>query len=124
MFFQEMKQHLRLGQCPFRDFAEQIAHVTTCCIFYTFLAYFRRVNAYQPLGILFEGIVAEWVENYLAQRLWAWFEDLLQVVLVSIAESGAVHRAQFQRSPEYATLKWLLAESSLGDQWKTFNQSA
>ncbi len=64
------------------------------------------------------------VENHLAQRLWASFEDLLQVVLVSIAESGGVNRAQFQRSPEYATLKALFAESFLGDQWKTFNQSA
>ena len=60
VFFQEMKQHLRLGPCPSRDFAAQIAHVTTCCIFYTFLANFQRVNAYQPLGMLFEGIVAEW----------------------------------------------------------------
>ncbi len=54
VFFKEMKQHLRLGQCQSRDFDAQIAHVTTCCILYTFLAYFRRVNAYESLGGLFE----------------------------------------------------------------------
>ncbi len=46
VFFKEMKQQLRLGQCQSRDFDAQIAYVTTCCIFYIFLAYFRRVNAH------------------------------------------------------------------------------
>ena len=124
VFFKEMKQHLRLGQCQSRDFDAQIAHVTTCCILYTFLAYLRRIEAYQSLGALFEGIVAELVEKNLAQRLWALFEELLQVVLTSIAESGTVDLAQFQRSPEYATLKALFAESFLGDQLQAFNQSA
>lgn len=124
VFFKEMKQHLRLGQCQSRDFDAQIAHVTTCCILYTFLAYLRRIEAYQSLGALFKGIVAELVEKNLAQRLWALFEELLQVVLTSIAESGTVDLAQFQRSPEYATLKALFAESFLGDQLQAFNQSA
>ena len=63
VFFKEMKQQLRLGQCKSRDFDVQIAHVTTCCILYIFLAYFRRVHAYAPLGALFEGMAAELVEK-------------------------------------------------------------
>ena len=86
VFFKEMKQHLRLGRCPSRDFDAQIAHVTICCNLYPFLAYFRRIPAYQSLGVLFEGMVDEWVEKNLAQRLWALFEELLQVVMTSIAE--------------------------------------
>ena len=124
VFFKEMKQHLRLGQCQSRDFDAQIAHVTTCCILYTFLAYFRRVNAYASLGALFEGIVAELIEKNLAQRLWELFEELLQVVIISIAESGSVDLAQFKRSPEYAALKALFEESFLGNQLPAFNKSA
>ena len=124
VFFKEMKQHLRLGQCQSRDFDAQIAHVTICCILYTFLAYFRRVHAYASLGALCEGIVAELVEKNLAQRLWELFEELLQGVILSIAESGSVDLAQFQRSPEYAALKALFAESFLGDQLQAFNKSA
>ncbi len=124
VFFKEMKQQLRLGQCKSRDFDAQIAHVTTCCILYTFLAYVRRVHAYAPLGALFEAMAAELVEKNLAERLWALFEELLQVVITSIAELGAVDLAQFQRSPEYAALKALFAESFLGDQLQAFNKSA
>ena len=124
VFFKEMKQHLRLGHCPSRDFDAQIAHVTTCCILYIFLAYFRRVNAYESLGALFEGIVSELVEKNLAQRLWKLFEELLQVVITSIAESGTVDLAQFQRSPEYAALKTLFAKLFLGNQLQAFNKSA
>ena len=124
VFFKEMKQHLRLGQCQSRDFDAQIAHVTTCGILYTFLAYFRRVNAYESLGALFEGIVAELVEKNLAQRLWELFEELLQVVIISIAESGSVDLVQFKRSPEYEALKALFEESFLGNQLQAFNKSA
>ena len=110
VFFQEMKQQLRLGPCQSRDFDAQIAHVTTCCILYIFLAYFRRVHAYAPLGALFEGM-AERVEKNLAERLWALFEELLDAVVHAIAESGAVDLSQFRRSPEYAALKTLFEES-------------
>ncbi len=131
VFFKETKQHfpiesprLLLGQCPYRDFDAQISHVTICCILYTFLAYFRRVHACASLGALFEGIVAELVEKNLAQRLWELFEELLQMVILSIAESGLVDLDKFQRSPESAAVKALLAESLLGDQLQTFNKSA
>jgi hypothetical protein len=116
VFFKEMTQQLRRGHCPSRDFDAPMAHVTTCCILYIFLAYFRRVNAYESLGALFEGMVSELVEKNLAQRLWELFEELLQVVITAIAESGSVDLAQFPRSPEYAALQALFAESFLGNQ--------
>ena len=56
--------------------------------------------------------------------LWALFEELLQVVIISIAESGSVDLAQFKRSPEYAALKALFEESFLGNQLQAFNKSA
>ncbi|MFZ3102081.1 MAG: transposase [Desulfitobacteriaceae bacterium] len=56
VFFKETKQHLKLGICQSRDFDAQIAHITTCYVLYTLLAYFRRVNAYESLGRLFAEI--------------------------------------------------------------------
>ena len=124
VFFKEMKQQLRLGQCQSRDFDAQIAHVTTCCILYIFLAYFRRVHAYAPLGALFETMAAELVEKNLAERLWALFEELLETVIRSLADSGAVDLRQFQRSPEYACLKTLFEESFLGQQLQALDKIA
>ena len=124
LFFKEMKQHLRLGQCQSRDFDAQIAHVTMCCITYTFLAYLRRVEAYASLGRLFEGIVAELREQNVAQRLWALFEELLQAVLTSMADSGPMDLKQFQSSPQYAALKDLFEASFLGNQLRSLNMVA
>ena len=124
VFFKEMTQQLRLGPCKSRDFDAQIAHVTTCCILYTFLAYFRRMHAYAPLGALFESMAAELVEKNLAERLWALFEELLEAVVRSIAESGAVDLRQFKQSPDYATLKALFEESFLGHQLQALDKTA
>ncbi len=60
----------------------------------------------------------------LAERLWALFEELLEAVVHSIAESGAVYLPQFKRSPEYATLKTLFEESFLGHQLQALNKPA
>ena len=114
----------QVGQCQSRDFDAPITHVTTCCILYTFLAYFRRVNAYESLGGLFECIADEWMEKNLAQRLWEWFEDLLQVVIDPIAASGTVDISQFKNSTEYEALKGLFEESFLSNQLLEFNKSA
>ena len=45
-----MKQHLRLGRCQSRDLDAQSAQVTLRGITYLFLAYLRRVEAYESLG--------------------------------------------------------------------------
>lgn len=116
VFFKEAKQHLKLGACQSRDFDAQIAHVTTCCILYIFLAYFRRINAYESLGGLFEVIKDELIEKNLAERLWELFEELLQIVITAIAENGSVDIQEFRNSAEYQYLKELFEASFLSNQ--------
>ncbi|WP_312753941.1 IS4 family transposase [Rummeliibacillus suwonensis] len=116
IFFRETKQYLKLGKCQSRDFDAQIAHVTTTYILYVFLAYFRRVNDYETLGGLFEHVKDEMIEKSLAERLWDMFEELLQVVITAISESGSVDIKTFKNSPEYQELKELFEHSFLGNQ--------
>lgn len=47
-----------------RDFDAQIAHITNCYLFYIFLAYFHRVNAYESLDRLFTEIKDELREEF------------------------------------------------------------
>ncbi|WP_407307111.1 transposase [Desulfosporosinus sp. SB140] len=99
VFFKETKQYLKLGSCQSRDFDAQIAHVTTCYIIYSLLAYFRRVNAYESLDGLFAAIKDDLLEKNLAERLWELFDELLQVVITGIAKSGIVDILEFKNSP-------------------------
>lgn len=116
VFFREVKQPLKLGKCQSRDFDAQIAHVTTTYILYVFLAYFRRINDYETLGGLFEHVKDEMIERNLAERLWDLFEELLQVVITAIAETGSVDIKAFKNSPEYQYLRELFEHSFLGNQ--------
>ena len=118
VFFKEAKQYLKLGTCQSRDFDAQIAHVTTCYLLYILLAYFRRVNAYESLDGLFYKIKDDLVEKNLAERLWGLFEELLQVVIAGIAESGLVDVLEFKASSEYRYLKVLFENSFLNNQLK------
>jgi hypothetical protein len=111
VFFKEVKQQLQLGKCQSRDFDAQIASVTTTYILYIFLAYFRRVNDYETLGGLFEEIKDEMMEKNLAQRLWEMFDELLQIIITAIAESGTVDLHAFKSSEEYQYIKELFEES-------------
>ncbi len=123
VFFKETKQHLKLGTCQSRDFDAQIAHITTCYILYTLLAYFRRVNAYESLDKLFAKIKDELVEKNVAERLWELFDDLLQVVINSIAKSGLVDILEFRNSVEYSYLKELFENSFLTNQLKALENA-
>lgn len=116
VFFRETKQQLQLGKCQSRDFDAQIAHVTTTYILYAFLSYFRRVNDYESLGGLFEEIKNDMTEKNLAQRLWEMFEELIQIIIVAISESGMVDLKAFKQSEEYAYIKDLFEDSFLGNQ--------
>jgi len=124
VFFKEAKQHLKLGTCQSRDFDAQIAHVTTCYILYIFLAYFRRINAYESLGGLFEVVKDELIEKNVAERLWELFEELLQTVINAIAESGALDIIEFRNSFEYQYLKSLFEDSFLSNQLKQLDNVA
>jgi hypothetical protein len=79
------------------------------------------VNAYESLDGLFECVKDDLIEKNLAQRLWELFEDLLQVVITSIAESGSVDIKEFKNSPEYKYLKGLFEGSFLCNQLKALN---
>ncbi|QQK74857.1 transposase [Salicibibacter cibarius] len=116
VFFRETKQHLRLGKCQSQDFDAQIAHVTTTYILYAFLSYFRRINDYETLGGLFEEMKDDMVEKNMAQRLWEMFDELLDVIIAAISESGAVDIHAFKTSEEYQYIKTLFEDSFLGHQ--------
>ena len=124
VFFKETKQYLKLGTCQSRDFDAQIAHITTCYLLYTLLAYFRRVNAYDSLDGLFVEIKDELIEKNVAERLWELFDDLLQVVITSIAKSGLVDILEFRNSVEYGYLKELFENSFLNNQLKTLESAS
>ena len=116
VFFKEAKQQLKLGTCQSRDFDAQIAHVSTCYLLYIFLAYFRRINDYESLGGVFEMIKDELVEKNLAERLWEMFEELLQVIIVGMANHGFVDILEFKNSVEYLYIKELFEQSFLNNQ--------
>lgn len=124
MMFRELKQHLQLGKCQSRDFDAQIASVTISMILYIFLTYFRRMNAYESIGGLFELIKDDICEKNLAQRLWELFDELLQVVIDVIAKSGNVDITTFKNSPEYLYIKELFEASFLSNQMFEVNKSA
>jgi len=124
IFFKETKQHLKLGTCQSRDFDAQIAHITTCYVLYTLLAYFRRVNSYDSLDGLFAEIKDDIIEKNVAERLWELFEDLLQVVIASIAKSGLVDILEFMNSVEFGYIKELFENSFLSKQLKDLGNAA
>jgi len=116
VFFKEAKQHLKLGKCQSRDFDAQIAHVSTSYILYIFLAYFRRINDYESLGGLFESVNEELMEKNVAQKLWELFDELLQVVIDALTDSGTIDLHAFKESPEYHDVKRLFEDSFLCNQ--------
>ena len=124
VFFKETKQHLKLGACQSRDFDAQIAHITTCYLLYTLLAYFRRVNDYESLDGLFAEIKDQLVEKNVAERLWELFDELLQVVITSVAKSGLVDIMEFANSVEYQYLKELFENSFLTNQMKALENAS
>jgi len=76
---------------------------------------------YVDSGGLFECIKDELMEKNVAQRLWELFDELLQVVITSISESGAINIKEFKNSPEYQYLKELFKESFFGNQLTQLN---
>ena len=124
VMFRELKQHLKLGKCQSRDFDAQIASVTISMILYIFLSYFRRMNAYETIGGLFEHIKDELCEKNIAQRLWELFDELLQVVIDVIKKNGSVDVSAFMNSPEYLYIRELFETSFLSKQMLEINKSA
>lgn len=116
VFFKESKQLLRLGKCQSQDFDAQIAHVTMTYILYVFLSYFRRINDYETLGGLFADMRDEMAQKNIAEQLWEMFDELLDVVITTISESGPIDIQFFKKSPEYKYLEDLFESSFLENQ--------
>lgn len=60
----------------------------------------------------------------MAERLWELFEELLQVIIIAIAESGVVDILEFRTSAEYQYLKDLFDDSFLNNQLKKLNKAS
>jgi hypothetical protein len=73
---------------------------------------------------LFELIKDDLCEKNLAERLWALFEDLLQLVIDVISESGNIDILEFRNSQEYQYVKDLFENSFLSKQMFEINKSA
>lgn len=116
LFFKEAIQQLKLGTCQSRDFDAQIAHVSTCYLLYIFLAYFRRINDYESLSGVFQLIKDEVMEKNVAERLWGMFNELLQLIMDSMANQGFVDILEFKSSVEYLYIKELFEQSFLNNQ--------
>jgi len=90
---------------------------------HTLLAYFRRMNAYESLDGLFVEIKDDLVKKNVAEQIWELFDDLLQVVITSIAKSGLVDILEFRNSMEYEYLKKLFENSFLSNQLKALEEA-
>jgi hypothetical protein len=81
------------------------------------------VNAYESLDKLFAEIKYELIEKNIAERLWELFDELLQVVITSIAKFGLVDILEFRNSVEYDYLKELFENSFLTNQLKALENA-
>ena len=73
---------------------------------------------------LFVKIKDDLIEKNVAERLWELFDDLLQVVITSIAKSGLVDILEFRNSIEYQYLKEIFENSFLNNQLKALDKAS
>ena len=76
--FKECKQYLRLEDNQAQYFNSQIAHVSICLMQYTLLSLMKRVSAYESLGGLFRGTVADITEITHYERILLVLKDILE----------------------------------------------
>ena len=77
VMFRECKQYLGLGRCQSNDFDALIADTTLAFITYTMLAFFKRINEYETMGILFRSLQ----EEAFALTLWQRFLPIIEKIL-------------------------------------------
>lgn len=78
VMFRECKQYLGLGHCQSNDFDALIADTTLAFITYTMLAFFKRINEYETMGILFRNLQDEVFSLTLWQRFLPVIEKILR----------------------------------------------
>jgi hypothetical protein len=82
------------------------------------------MNDYESLGNLFESVKDELIVKNVAQQLWELFDELLQVVIDVLTESGTIDIKAFKHSSEYHYVKGLFEESFLCNQLISIEKAA
>lgn len=80
VMFRECKQYLGLGNCQSNDFDALIADTTLAFITYTMLAYYKRINEYETMGVLFRSLQ----EEVFALTLWQRILPVIRKILVEL----------------------------------------
>lgn len=81
VFFKECKQLLGLGKNQSRDFDSQIASTTITFIQYTILALYKRYNAYETIGGLFDASKTAIVQQVFSDRIKILVIELIETLV-------------------------------------------
>lgn len=88
VFFKECKQLLGLGKNQSKDFDAQIASTTICFIQYSILAIYKRFEAYETIGGIFEtckNLITEQIfSDRIKDLILEMIETLVQILDLSI----------------------------------------
>jgi hypothetical protein len=84
--FKDMKQFLNFGKCQSKDFDAHIASITITCINYIALAFAKRFDDYESMGLLFLSVKDILLQDHLVKKLWA---VIIQIYVECFAELGA-----------------------------------
>lgn len=80
VFFKESKQYFKMGKSQSHDFDAQIADITIATMQYNIFSLAKRFAAYETLGQLFRDTKTNVVELTIAQRLWQFILELIEVI--------------------------------------------
>lgn len=81
VFFKECKQLLGLGKNQSRDFDSQIASTTISFIQYTILALYKRYDAYETIGGLFDSSKTAITQQVFSDRIKILFIELIETLV-------------------------------------------
>lgn len=80
VFFKESKQHFGLGKSQSQDFDAQIADISIAMIEYNIFSLAKRIESYETIGGLFEHVKDQAMELTIANRIWGFILELLQII--------------------------------------------
>ena len=80
VFFKEAKQYFGLGKSQSQDFDAQIADITISVIQYNIFSLAKRFESYETIGQLFSETKDQLLDWTIAQRLWAFILELLELL--------------------------------------------
>ncbi len=102
-----------LGKCRSNDFDAQIANTTITMIQYILLTTRYRIDTYETINGLFFEIKEATLRQWLNQRLWGLFVELLQIIttiFVEIDEEQLMEKI-FNDESTYSIIAWLLDDT-------------